>query len=704
MMSERAELDEVVKQFLMESYERLDRLDRDLVALAQSPGSRDVLASIFRAIHGLRGTCGFLGFDRLEAVARSGESLLAILRDGSVRVDADRTRALQGVVDTVRQTLASIASTGREGERDDAHLIETLAQLTPIETRPSAAVPDPTSPKPVAKRRAPALKTRTRKEVAGAPKTEPETIPPARVARAKTHVDLALLDPLMHLVGELVLARNHLRYVSADRRDPGLATASRRLNLIATELHEGVLRTRRQTIGSAWTRLPRLVRDRSLASGRKVRLELEGRDVELDKTIVEAIKEPLAHLVRNAVDHGIEPSDVRAAAEKPPEGRLLLRAQDDGARITIEVRDDGAGLQAETVRKTALERGLVTAEQAARMDDRDALKLIFLPGFDGNGICAAHAEIERVGGSIEVQSSVGTGTTFTISLPPTLAIISALIVGSGGERYVIPQANVLELVRVEAFLGTPAYSLRGKPLPLVHLDQVLGVRSTRTPEAAADIVVLQSGATQFGLVVERVHDTEEIVVKPLGKQLRDIPVFGGATIRGDGRVALVLEVARLAQHAHPASQAEATMPEAKNEEPQRREDHARETLLLVTLGPSDRAAIPLGQIARVEEFPSSTIERLGGREVVYYDGTSMPLVRLSEALGLGAIPRRTKCQVVVCRSGGRRIGLIVESILDIVPGPTSAEERSRCHVVDVDALVGGADTPSLETAAGMVRA
>jgi two-component system chemotaxis sensor kinase CheA len=499
----------------------------------------------------------------------------------------------------------------------------------------------------------------------------------------------------MNLVGELVLARNQLLQFSNGTQDAGFQALSQRMNLIASELQEEVMRTRMQPIGNIWSKFPRTVRDLALSCGKEVRVEMEGKETELDRTIIEAIKDPLTHLVRNSVDHGIESAEERKKAGKDPVGRLILRAFHEGGQVNIEILDDGAGLNLERIRRKAVERGLVSADQAARMQDRDIFNLIFLPGFStaekvsnvsgrGVGMDVVKTNVEKIGGTVDVQSTAGKGTTVKVKIPLTLAIIPALMVISGGERFAIPQVSLLELVRLEAgetakgiemVHGAPVYRLRGRLLPVVDLNRELQI----TPESgknaggdgATNIVVVQADGREFGLVVDEITDTEEIVVKPLGKQLKGISAYSGATIMGDGRVALILDILGLAQRAQVIAEARESALREKEQASRKEEalaDH--QTLLLVQCGDQGRMAIPLSLVARLEEFPISAIELAGSQEVMQYRGQIMPLVRLSRVIvGSGAVAAASKgerMQVVVYSEGGRSVGLIVDRIVDIV--------------------------------------
>ncbi|MGB2834008.1 MAG: chemotaxis protein CheA, partial [Candidatus Sulfotelmatobacter sp.] len=607
---------DIVKDFLVESYENLDRLDRDLVGLEKNPKDKEALAGVFRTIHTIKGTCGFLGFNKLEKVAHVGENLLTRLRDGQMTLTPEITTPLLGMVDAIRQMLGSIEANGSEGERDDSKLIATLTRLqqppevaaksqvaSAPESAPEAAV-SPANLGDILIERAGAtpaevqLAAKAQKE--GDPRhlgeilVEQGAVRPADIvdalhvqqsSRAQTaasdstiRVDVGLLDKVMNLVGELVLARNQILQFANRMKDTSFLAASQRLNLITTELQEGVMKTRMQPIGNIWGQFPRTVRDVALGCGKEVAIEMEGKETELDKTIIEAIKDPLTHLVRNSVDHGIELPEDRVKVGKDRSGRLILRAFHEGGQVNIEISDDGAGLNADRIRKKALERAVITTEQAARMTEREIFNLIFLPGFStaekvtnvsgrGVGMDVVKTNVEKIGGTVDVQSALGKGTTVRVKIPLTLAIIPALVVSCGGDRYAIPQVSLLELVRLEAdevskgiemVQGAPVHRLRGRLLPLVYLSRVLELAGAAEPRSQAgnvvNIVVLQAEGRPFGLVVDEINDTEEIVVKPLGKQLKGVNTFAGATIMGDGKVALILDALGLAQKANVISE------------------------------------------------------------------------------------------------------------------------------------------------------
>ncbi len=774
---------DIVKDFLVESYENLDRLDRDLVGLEKNPRDKEALAGVFRTIHTIKGTCGFLAFNKLEKVAHVGENLLTRLRDGQLALNPEITTALLGMVDAVRQMLKEIATTGQDGEVDYPELRETLTRLqggaasfpTPTAGEGASEAPrvaDSGSPAAGAAGEAVAVptverksRTKTTHKAAHAGTLKPaedapgaeqlSTIPGSEIqpapSRAATgankgpvtesesrsreaiaetiRVGVNVLDKMMTLVGELVLARNQLLQISNIVEDTGLQAVSQRMNLIATELQEEVMKTRMQPIGNIWNQFPRTVRDVALGCGKEVGIEMEGKETELDKTIIEAIKDPLTHLVRNSVDHGIELPAERVKAGKDRAGRLILRAFHEGGQVNIEISDDGAGLNVERIRRKAVERAVVTADQAARMTEREIFNLIFLPGFStaekvtnvsgrGVGMDVVKTNVERIGGNVDVQSTPGRGTTVRVKIPLTLAIIPALVVTCAGDRYAIPQVSLLELVRLEAdevakgielVHGAPVYRLRGRLLPLVYLNQELklenSTREVATSDGVVNIVVLQADERQFGLVVDQINDTEEIVVKPLRKQLKTVKTFAGSSIMGDGRVALILDVLGLAQRASVVTETRDRSLTEKAAETAGTEE-GKQTFLLFA-GPGDsRMAIPLSTLARLEEFPVAQVEMSGSQWVTQYRGQILPLIRLTIALeerrnrlrALQAPPAADSgpIQALVLNHEGRSFGLVVDRILDIIEDRADVKSAATRANVLYSVVIGERVTELLD--------
>ena len=744
-------MDDLIKEFLIESHENLDRLERDLVELEKDPHDKETLSSIFRTIHTLKGSAGFLGYGQLEAVSHVGENLLSRMRDGLLVINPDIAGALLATVDVVRRMLGEIESTGAPEERDYSELIQLLDRLkdgpgagselaeaasaaepapapAPAESEPAEAEPPAVDPEPVAavtREPEPAPAVVPPVPAAAAPlavvaapvQAAPvaiavaapvaATAPPVPVAAAPEHleqrssaasdssirVDVSLLDKLMNLVGELVLARNQVLQFTSKHADSAFAATAQRLNLITTELQGSAMKTRMQPIGNIWSKLPRVVRDLSASCGKEIRLEMEGKETELDKTIIEAIKDPLTHIVRNSVDHGIETPGVRLERGKPAEGCLKMRAFHEGGQVNIEIIDDGGGIDLERVKQKAVQRGIISPEQAARMSDHEGLHLIFMPGFStaekitnvsgrGVGMDVVKTNIEKIGGTVDLQSQLGKGTTLKIKIPLTLAIIPALIVTSGAERFAIPQISLLELLRLEAanasqqiesIHGAPVYRLRGKLLPLVYINRELKLNkdgAVPSEEREVNIVVVQADGHPFGLVVDDINDTQEIVVKPLGKQLKSVSCFAGATIMGDGRVALILDVLGLAQQSRVVAEIHDRNSHLDSAAEARKQQDQKQTLLLFSAGQGTRMAIPLSMVARLEEFSRSSIELSGGRPVVRYRGQILPLINVSQYLPGITLQmdedESAPMQVVVYTENGKSVGLVVGKIDDIV--------------------------------------
>jgi two-component system, chemotaxis family, sensor kinase CheA len=680
-------LEDIVEEFLVESHENLDQLDRDLVELERQPDSRDLLSSVFRTLHTIKGTSGFLAFGTLESVTHVGESLLSRLRDGELTLDPQMTTVMLEMVDAVRTLLADIERTGTEGERDYADLVARLNAILSGETPAFAE-----APAGAAGAALPAPEVPTVPAVLFDEPDEPASDEPRRsLADSTIRVDVGLLDSLMNLVGELVLTRNQMLQRAAEHEDVELQRTTHRLNLIAGELQEGVMKTRMQPIDHVWSKLPRVVRDLSVLLGKDVQLRMEGSDTELDKTILEAVRDPLTHLVRNAVDHGVEAAADRLAAGKPATGTLVLRAFHEGGQVNIEIADDGAGIDPARLRLKAVDRAMLSADAAARLSDHEAVQLVFAPGFStaaavtnvsgrGVGMDVVKTNIERIGGTIDLASAPGAGTTVRIRIPLTLAIIPALVVSSAGNRYALPQVNLLELVRldphgggpgIEWVHGAPVHRLRGRLLPLVHLREQLGLEPLE--QGATYIAVLDADGRQYGLVVDEIRNTEEIVVKPLGKQLRGIPLYAGATIMGDGQVALILDATALARK---AGMTTAELGSGPAEAETAQSGNQRLALLVVALGDGRRAGLDLASVDRLEEIAADRVEHIGHQEVVQYRGEILPLLRLDHALSGRAAEQPETLQVVVCRSAGRRVGVVVREILDIV----DEEVTTRTHL------------------------
>ncbi len=707
--------DEAMREFLVECFDNLEQVERDLLTLEREPNSESVLNSVFRNMHTIKGSAGFLAYSILERVAHATENVLGSVRSGHIAMDTDVSESMFRSIDAIRRILKTIETSGNDGDDPFTSLISEFealhaSKLLKAKTGNPSRNREKTHPTPAADTARGSGNPEAAKVIADPVFTATQSSTPlattlnkpnsttsssvaassnseSSAADSTIRVDVALLDKLMTRVGELVLARNQILQFNATINDNALYGATQRLNLITTELQEGVMKTRMQPIGTVWSKFPRLVRDLAAICEKEVRIEMEGKETELDKTIIEAIKDPLTHLVRNTVDHGIERPQVRKEKGKPSEGCLTLRAYHEGGQVNIEICDDGAGLNLERIKAKAVERGLMSQESASKMADRDVGNLIFLPGFStaekvsnvsgrGVGMDVVKTNIEKIGGTVDLQSKAGLGTTIKIKIPLTLAIIPALIVTSDSDRYAIPQVNLLELVRLEGeqtrngiewIQGAPVYRLRGRLLPLVDLRHELGLnKATSVGDDVVNIVVLRADDRQFGLIVDRINDSEEIVVKPLSKQLKNVSVYSGTTIMGDGRVALILDVMGLAHSAHVISGVrDRTMSESSDRNTNSKSEI--QTLLVLGVGPARRFALPIDQVTRLEKIAMSTVERADHQEVVQYRGEILPLIRLSETLGVESCNDQQRLMdVVVYTEDGRSVGLVVDQIVDIV--------------------------------------
>jgi two-component system chemotaxis sensor kinase CheA len=679
----RKNFDEILKEFVDESSEGLQRLDTLLVQLESGRDSATV-TDIFRVIHSIKGTSGLLGLNNLEKLAHAGESLLSEIRDGNRVPDKEVITALLRMVDSIRAAMELVVVKRSDAEFDGSELIARLEALNTTQAN------DPSGPSLV-----------STTEVLSNMEPEAMAAPAATgVGGQHLRVDVSLLDKLMNMVGELVLVRN--RILQLGHSNAAITASSQKLHQITTELQEGMMKTRMQPVSNLWDRVPRLVRDVSIACEKQVRVEFEGGETELDKTILETIKDPLTHLIRNAIDHGIEHPQERLAKGKPEEGVIILRAYHDGGQVCIEVSDDGKGIDTARIVTDAIEKGAVSAERAARLSEREQKMLMFVPGVStsadvtkvsgrGVGMDVVKTNTERIGGTVDVLMPPQGGTCFRLTIPLTLAIIPALVVMSRGVRYAIPQVNILELVRlsadqaaagIESARGCSVYRLRGRLTPILYLHQELRLKDARAEQETdgVNLVILQAGSHSFGLAVDDIHDTEEIVVKPLARQLKGLTVCSGATIMGDGSVALILDVIGLARRVGV---------DVQNEAQSRTSAHTAadtqiERLVIFRVGRNRRLAMPLNLVARLEEFSREKLENSAGQMVVQYRGGVMPVVPLADVLNLESDSHASDlAQVIVYEKEGKSVGLIVDEIVDIV------EERLTVHEADFHKNIRG---------------
>ena len=727
-------MEDVVQEFISESYEAMDRFDSDLLILEKSPqGATEILSSVFRTVHSMKGACGFLGFPKLEHLAHTGENLLSSLRDGKFFADAKIISCLLRMGDSIREILKNIESSNAEGHKDYHDLAEEMTSLLDGENRKEkdwSAKPDPSKTvqetpllgeilveKGVATEKqvvaALAAQSNGDKRPLGEILVDAVGVNPDQVKAGLTtqkdvatsisertvRVDVSLLDVLMNLVGELVLVRNQVLQHIVKTGEKSLGGVTQQLNRITTELQGGVMKTRMQPIKNILAKFPRMVRELSISCGKSVCVEMEGEDTELDRTILEAIKDPLTHVLRNSIDHGIESPVVRRGLGKPSEGTIKFKAYQKDGQVNIDISDDGAGIDCQRVAKKVLEKGLLSADRVLKMSDNELAQLIFLPGFStaekitnvsgrGVGMDVVKTYVEKIGGTIELLNRPGLGLTLRIKIPLTLAIIPALIVEASGTRIAIPQINVMEIVRlvghsstkrVEWVHGSPVYRLRGNLLPVICLDEQLTPGSSeRSQEEIGEqnrfMIVVHADNNQFGVLVHAVQATQEILVKPLNQNLKTASLFAGATIMGDGKVALILDVLGLGQRCQVIKEAGEDSPLSTATEGSSGSEGPKESLLIVDVADHGLVGIPLKDVSRLEEIPVGSIEFMAKLEVVQSRGSIMPLLRLGRLLDHPITDDRGKqlstspdiLRMVVHTDKDASFGIVVDRILDIV--------------------------------------
>ena len=736
--SVNVEMDEALKEFLIECQENLSRMDLELLQLEKSTDP-ELVKSIFRVMHTIKGSAGFLGLAKLEKLTHAAENLLSKIRDGSLQPTTVITSALLAAIDGTRAILSSLESNQNEGNSDSEAIIKALNDCTKapvsVGNAPAAKPPAPEikpnpapviAPTMVFPNPAPVIApTMVFPRDAGSSfsdtvKPVPSTAFPATLVMEKPAAPIAapkekieephrevasalsdssvripvdILDKLMSLASELVLSRNQLLQCSTRLNDSLLQVASRQFNLVTSELQEALMKTRMQPISNVWNKFPRMVREVAFKLGKQINLQMQGAETELDKTLIEAIKDPLTHLVRNSIDHGIESPEGRARANKKPEGTLLLRAYHESGRVNVVISDDGKGIDLNRVKAKALEKQLLSSDQLSQMGDNSVLQLIFLPGFStaekitsvsgrGVGMDVVKTNIEKIGGMIDIQSEVNKGTTIHLRIPLTLAIIKALSITAAGQSFTIPQTHITELLRIkddsktggiEYVHETPVFRFRGKLIPLINLAELLQIKGkSETQSKPNHLVILQAEDRQFGLLVDSVKDTNEIVVKPLPSRLKGVGCFAGVTIMGDGLVQLILDVSGVARLGRvlPKIRDLGIKDLSAQDEIKADNQSAGEGLLLVSAGGESQIAIPLEQVVRLEEFRSHQLEKTGEMHLVQYREGIMPIYNLGNILGIkGGVEvqdKTRKIQVVVHNYTGKYVGLAVEKILDTV--------------------------------------
>ena len=779
-------MDDLLLEFLTETNESLDVVDMELVKFEQEPNNAQILDNIFRLVHTIKGTCGFLGLPRLEALAHAAETLMGKFRDG-IPVTPDAVSLILASIDRIKELLSELESTGEEPAGADADLIGELERMAERgndpggdETGEDADAAGEAADKAVVQQlerelrpgevsldeleRAfreaegpddmvlPAAEEESPPELAADQPEEADRVPaavekpgggadtPAKpagkagksagkagkkdkagsVSNQSIRVNVETLEHLMTMVSELVLTRNQLLEIVRRHEDSEFKVPLQRLSNVTAELQEGVMKTRMQPIGNAWQKLPRIVRDLAHEVGKQIELEMHGAETELDRQVLELIKDPLTHMVRNSADHGLEAPEERVAAGKPPKGVIRLSAYHEGGHIIIEIADDGRGLNTEKLKAKALEQGIVTEGEIEKLTEAQIHKFIFHAGFStaakvtnvsgrGVGMDVVRNNIELIGGNVDLKSTAGKGTTFTIKIPLTLAIVSTLIVEVAGDRFAIPQLSVVELVRaqsnsehrIERIKDTPVLRLRNKLLPLVSMRSLLGIGERTVGEDGAEIdpdsgfiVVMLVGNQTFGIIVDGVFHTEEIVVKPMSSMLRDITMFSGNTILGDGSVIMIIDPNGIAQALGSAA-AEEIDDAGQGVDSQTASHQETVSLLIFRAGSEEPKAVPLSLVTRLEEIDVEKIERCDDRELVQYRGQLMPLIYVNEN-----VKRRTEGTqpMLVFSDSGHSMGLVVDEIVDIIDDRLNIEVKSDKPGVLGSAVIKGQATELIDVA------
>lgn len=715
---------ETVALFVEESLDGLQAVERLLLDAESGQAPADMMGTLFRAVHTIKGTAGYLAYDRTQALAHAAEDLLSRLRDKKLAPMPVHFTSLVTVGDRLRLLVNNVKETGEEGDVEIATLVDQLHRLLEPQaqgaatqavappavlqvTMQPAVASTPVAPDADATGVAPvATKAEADAVVAKADHEPPQDKAAAtgnkntqEAADSTVRVNVAVLDRLMNLIGELVLARNQMVQLAKSVSDvnPGAQAACQRLNVVTSELQEQVMKTRMQPVARVFEKIPRMVRDVARVTLKQVATEIEGNNTEIDKALVEAIRDPVMHIVRNAIDHGIETGPERLAKGKKAQGTVYVRAAHKGGAVTIEVEDDGRGMDPAFIRAHAVKKGVLTAAEASKLSDRASLELVFRPGFStaaqvtdisgrGVGMDVVRTHVERAGGQAEIESVAGKGTTIRLKMPLTLAIIPALLVWVGGQRFAIPQVNLLELVylteeqakaHMDHVRGAPIHRLRGETLPVVNLAQALGlppqVSKQVNPEPGVNIVVLSVGSRRYSMMVEAIDNTEEIVIKPMHGQLKRITSYSGATVLGDGGVALILDVAGVAIKAG----LDLSYDRSVTRDEVQQTSTKSVTMMVFLAGDNAQCAIPLSVVARLESIKSNAIETVAGAEVLQYRGSLVPIVRPEAALPIGSCAGQQEDQLLIVFDFGQPVAMAVNSIVDTVDvtiDPTQAEQ------------------------------
>ncbi len=677
------------EEFFAEVTEGLDRVSTALIKMEADMGEKNLIDALYRDIHSIKGAVQLFGLTEASILSHAMENSLEGVRLQQLEIDKAHVSTLLLCVDLMNQCVQN--SDNEEMLKEVNFMVSLLVPFTQAVEAPAPAEIAPVAKlvkvQPEEKRMTTAnhVTTQAQSQSSGENDKTDSTI----------RVQVSLLDRLMTLMGEMVLVRNQVLQYSNKTDDLEFLNLSQKLGVVTSELQEETMKTRMQPIGNILTKFQRVVRDLSGSLNKKINLNLIGVETELDKTLIEAVKDPLTHIVRNACDHGIETPFDRADSGKSETGTITIKAYHEGGQVIVDITDDGKGLSREKLLKKAIEKGIVDAAKAERMSDREVQALIFAPGFStaekvtnvsgrGVGMDVVKSNIEKIGGLVDISSTEGKGTKITLKIPLTLAIVPAMIIRSDKDRFAIPQVKLVELVRVdyaqiEYVQGRPIFRLRGNILPLLDLKEVLGTKEENVnSEEAINIVVLNSESHLFGMIVDEILDTADIVVKPLARFLKSVSIYSGATVLGDGNVAFIMDVLGIAQkHFGVGTHADTTVSDKydnANNELELRE------FVLVSLSSATKHAIPLSVVSRMEEIKTSTIELSGYQRVIRYRGGILKIVNLNEILGY-ANPASDKeiTQVIVAKIDDQLFGLEVDQIIDVLSTRDFLDDSLSTH-------------------------
>lgn len=745
---------EIIKEFLLESFEALGSISDELTTYEKNPNDKELLNSIFRKVHTLKGSAGFLGLKKLQEITHSAESVLDLIREEKIHLNSEMIDTFLASFDCCLELLKHIEATGAELDKDYGDIVKSFSSVleknvdnftmrvgsekihanlvdqSSAEKKIEKIVPkiEVNIPKNEEKKVMIPIPTIANESVNDSGAQEAEKSGDSNVANSSVltdsvvRVNVQLLDKIMNIVGELVLNRNQILQYANIVDSSELNRLSQQLNIITTELQTDIMTTRMQPVGSVLSKFERIVRDLSRSQNKKIKLEIIGKDTELDKTLLEAIRDPLTHLIRNSVDHGVELPEVRRLKGKNEEGKIVIKSFHEGGQVTIEIKDDGNGIDPQKILGKAIQKGIVSAEQGAKMSTRQILNIVFMPGFStaeqvtnisgrGVGMDVVKSNIEKNGGTVDVISNVGEGTTFKLKIPLTLAIVPALVIQDKNETFAIPQINLVELVRLEGEAGreqvevlhdSEFFRLRGNLIPLFRLSDCLNSYTKSTSRLAEknelptdesiNIIILSAEGRDYGLVVDAILDTEEIVVKPLSKKLKNITLFAGATIMGDGRVALIIDALgffNAVDKGHEQKSDKMLIDEDSGIHNFVSED---QEILLCSLGDNRSYAIPLLLVSRLEEFHSDNVEWTGNQAVMKYGNVPMPLINLEKSLKLTGksvldeLKEKKDITIpcVVVKIRDQFFGLVVDSIKDIAMSEGGINSES----IDRQGLLG----------------